>query len=98
MEALRIDPKRLLIVKFQDGENEKKLVVISCAYVQVANSTDGTPSIAIHLTWDEKAQNPDEPYEVFSDQLQRKVLPPKDVKKIKPFWQSQPQAADEDVK
>ena len=84
-EDILVDPDRLVCVThvLPDGSSAA-VVAIVCAYVVLQQA--GKAVIAIEVVYDPEAQPPSEiareAYRCPFDRLQRRLLPPKDVKTI----------------
>lgn len=85
MYELVVNPQKMLRVIFQHPtEGEREVTALTCAYVP-AISPNGETSVAIELVWDPHDQNPRSPYTCPVERLERLLLSPSRLKKIRPY-------------
>jgi hypothetical protein len=77
----RVDPSQLLLVKVVERQDE--YVALSCGYAVVTEAD--RRSIAIEVICDMDEQAPRAPYYCPDNRLQRFVLPPRRVLRIRPY-------------
>ena len=85
MYVLVVNPQKMLRVTFQHPtEGEREVTALTCAYVP-AVSPDGEVSVAIEPVWDPRVQNPESIYTCPEEHLERLLLSPRRLKKVRPY-------------
>lgn len=78
-----VDPERMLVVTVRKGGPNQEIVSVSCRYVPVGSGD--RRQIAVELAFDPKNNKPTQPYYCPTERLQRVLLAPRDVVRIRPY-------------
>ena len=82
---LTVDPRSLLRVRYRDSAGiEQERVALTCRYVPVTAVGRG-PSVALEVLWDPAEQSPAQPYWCPQDRLQRLIMAPAKLLRVRPF-------------
>lgn len=79
-----VDPERLLVVELGAGAALQSYVAISCRYVPALDAT-GRRAVALEIVHDPRVPAPKASYFVPSQQLERLLVDPRRVARIRPY-------------
>jgi len=85
--GVKIQPERLLLVRYFDKECcERRVVALACGYT-VVTGTDGFPRVGVEIVIDPRASDHHLACSLSTTQLHRLVIPPRDLLGVRPFRQ-----------
>ncbi len=79
-----VDPRGLVVATLRSEQGTRHVVALSCRYVP-ADLPAGGRGVAVEIPYDPAQQRPTESYDCESSAVQRILVSPKDLLRVRPY-------------